>query len=251
MESSPGSFWATNLRWLALALCLVASTLFGTIGIGGLFLLCDTLFEHSDCRLCLTDLGIFLLSTCLFSPSLAWSFTSSSTWSSFMVGRLPRALAATLWALIFGAETYSWWPTSYFAFFSLWLLSIFMFDSIAMLLDLLKVGSYWDFGSLSVICPRLRGHLMVDNKSWRTGTESWATSIFSNVPVIWFRSPCVPKILSQLGLEEGFTCKRSLTISLRSELKWGGIGSYCPLVTFWLRPYILFALKGGSNVIIS
>jgi hypothetical protein len=38
---------------------------------------------------------------------------------------------------------------------------------------------------------------------------------------------------------------------LRSELKWGGIGSYCPLVTFWLRPYILFALKGGSNVIIS
>ena len=65
--------------------------------------------------------------------------------------------------------------------------------SIARLFDLFK-GEYWAAGSLSVIAPRLRGHLMVLIKVAFSSASQEAMSKSSRVPVKWFRSPGVAKI---------------------------------------------------------
>ena len=125
----------------------------------GLMMSFSTLSELRDC---LTDLGTFLSEVFfLIRPSLEQSIISSSTLSSWMVGRLPMCLLfyfCSLWSF-FGSKFSIDLVT--LCFLSV---STFLIGAMAMDWDLFSPW-YWEAGSLSVIIPRFLGHLMVARRS--------------------------------------------------------------------------------------
>lgn len=188
---------------------------------------------------CLTDNGI--LGPCLDFLMPRWEWVSFSPASSIM----GRDGLCDFWSL--EASVIFFWSYTSFSqelnFSSDW--------TMAMLFDLLRDGWYWGAGRRLLIIPRFLGHLMVERRFSHFGSSPSGMSRPARVPVKWFNKPGVARILSQDGLFWGFTWRQLLTIWARSMLKWLGIGSKMPLVTFWLSPYMLFALNGGMRVIIS